>query len=670
MSFKKALTVYRKELLELFRDRRTLFTTIILPLILYPLIFVGYSALMTRQTGVLEQKGAIIAVVDSADDASSRIIVSHLDKIDHFKPPEIKDQIQQQYDDKFIDGIVTIRDTTLTSGINGYQISVQFDRATDKGRMIIDKLRRAFASAEKEVLSGMLQERGVSDKLLDAMIVKEIDTSTRQKKMGMVLGMILPYLMIVLLVTSAAVVAADLVAGEKERKTLETLLVSAVARNEIVLGKYLTIITFAFLNVVINLFSLFFSMKYMLSMSGIQTEGVKIPLEGFGILLLAMIPLATLFAAILLSISTFSRHMKEARSYEQPLLMVTIMLAMISFFPAIEMNKLLALVPVINISLLFKAVMINEYQLSHLLLTIGSTVVYDILAIWMTIRLFNSEGVLFRVDDDTSIKNIRKEKRSLFNPFYGLVYFTLSLLVWFYLGMLLQSGKDKLEGLVQSQLLLILLPVLLIIRILKLKANEVLRFKLPKANQLLLLPFIAIPAMLIVAYLMQSINMVFPISQKYIESMQALMNISANPWTLLLTLALLPGICEEVLFRGWLMRFYESSGKVIAVVCTALFFAVFHLDPVRLLPTFLLGLLLGYLTIRSGSIISSMISHTINNGFAVLVASFEGAWIIRSLFGASGQIHHWMMPPVVLIFIIALLMFHKATANKELKCVE
>ncbi len=670
MSFKKALTVYRKELLELFRDRRTLFTTIILPMILYPLIFIGYSALMIRQTGVLEQKGALIAVTDSVNDQYSQTIIRHLIEIENFQYKEHGEQSKELYEDKVIDGIITIRDSTLSPGVNAYLISVQYDQATDKGRMLIEKVRQAFSAAEKEVISGLLLDKGVSDKLLESVIVKEIDTSTEQKRMGMILGMILPYLMIMLLITSAAVVAADLVAGEKERKTLETLLVSAVARNEIVMGKYLTIITFAFINVIINLFSLFFSMRYMLSMSGIQTEGVRIPLEGFGILLLALIPLATLFASILLSISTFSRHMKEARSYEQPLLMITILLAMISFFPAIEMNKLLALIPVVNISLLFKAVMINDYQLSHLLLTIGSTIVYDILAIWMTIRLFKTEAVLFRVDDDSSIKNIRKVKQSLFNPYYGLVYFTLSLLALFYLGRHFQSGDNLLKGLMQTQILIILLPVLLLIRLLKLKPKEILRIKMPRPKELVLLPFITIPATLIVAYIMQLVDLVFPIPAEYYEMMKKIIKISPNPWILFLSIAVLPGICEEVLFRGWLMRFYEHGGKVMAVVYTAMFFAIFHMDPFRLLPTFFLGLLLGYLTIRSGSIVNSILSHTINNGFAIFAASYAGSRVMQTLFADSEHINHWILPPAVIIFAVSLILFHKATAPKENLCAE
>ena len=141
---------------------------------------------------------------------------------------------------------------------------------------------------------------------------------------------------------------------------------SSASRQEIVLGKYLTIITMSMINVVINLISLSFSVRYLVAQSGLETSGVKMPVSAFLILLVAMLPLATLFAAILLSISTFSRNMKEARTYEQPIMMVSMLLGMVSFIPSIEFSNLLAMVPVINIALLFKAVMINEFTLAQL----------------------------------------------------------------------------------------------------------------------------------------------------------------------------------------------------------------------------------------------------------------------------------------------------------------
>jgi len=408
----------------------------------------------------------------------------------------------------------------------------------------------------------------------------------------------------------------------------------------------------------------------MLASQAASMSGVQMPISAIFILLAAMIPLATFFAAVLLSISTFSRNMKEARTYEQPLMMVAMMMGMVSFLPAIEMNNLMALIPVINIALLFKAVMINEYTLTHLLLTIGSTIILDVIAILITIKLFTTESILFRSEEEGgSLKGVRKNKKSLFNPYNGIVYFTLALVALYYLGGYMQA-KDLFMGLIQTQFIIIALPVLFLLRILKQNPNEVLRLKAPRLKEIVLVPFIAIPAAIVVAILSQLINMFFPFPEKYIEMLSKLFTMDQSILKVFLVMAVLPGICEELLFRGFMMRFFEKYGARWAVIISALLFAAFHLDPFRFLPVLLLGFLLGYLTIRSGSIYNSMLSHALNNGLALFVTTFAGAAWMKPLLKGEDGLQYWLIIPAVIVLGLALYAFHKVTEKGETTCVE
>jgi sodium transport system permease protein len=420
----------------------------------------------------------------------------------------------------------------------------------------------------------------------------------------------------------------------------------------------------ALLNTVINLISLSFSSRYLLSQSGLDTTGVTMPLRAIFILLLALIPLATFFAAFLLSISTFSRNMKEARSYEQPIMMVSMLLAMVSFIPSIEISNLLALIPVVNIALLFKAVMINEYQLSHLLLTIGSTLVLDVLAIWLTVKLFTTEAILFRTEEEGSLRNVRQERRNLFNSFYGLLYYALALVALYYLGTKWQSA-GLIRGLVKTQVFIILLPPLVVLRIFRLKPAEVLRLKPPKLKEIALVPLIAVPGAIVVSFLTQLINTVFPFPPEYLEQLGRLFSLDVSLALSFLVVAVMPGICEEALFRGFMIRFYESSGKANAVIISALLFAVFHLDPFRLLPTFLLGLMLGYLTLRSGSLFNSMLYHAVNNGLALFVVTFAARPWLKVLIPDGEFFRIWVLAPAIIVFVLALRAFHRTTIPKE-----
>jgi sodium transport system permease protein len=663
------MIVYRKELLEMLRDRRTLFATLLLPVLLYPLLFVGFSSIMSRQADVLEKRGAIIALQDSVQNDVSRDIVENVRANQGYVINPYDSGTEQLYQQKDVQAILTIADSLTQSGLQTYKVTVRYDASKERNQLIYGNIKEAVSKSEKTFLSRELSSRNVDPGIMSMVKIIADDTSTAEKKVGSFLGMILPYLMILMLVTGASLVAADIVAGEKERHTLETLLVASAHRNELVLGKYLTIITVSMVNVVVNLFSMSISMQYMMGKE-IAGTAVGMPVKGFLILLAAMVPLATLFAALLLSISTFSRNMKEARSYEQPVVTISMLLGMISFFPSVEINNLLALIPVVNIALLFKAVMINEYSLTHLLITVGSTLIFDVLAIWASIRLFNKESVLFRTDEERSLKAVKKDNRNLFNPFNGLIYYVVALLALYYIGGMLQK-QDLMKGLLQTQVLIILVPVMLLLKLFKLKDNEILRIKAPRIKEVLLIPFIAVPAALMVAILTQLISIVFPIPPEHLKAMEGLFRMDDQLWKLILIVAVTPGFCEEILFRGFLMRFFEGQSKKWAVVVTALLFAVFHLDPFKMLPVFLLGLLLGYLTIRSGSIVNSMISHMVNNSLALLVFTYASSPLIKPFIKDTDTLHYWVAIPAAVIFVAALWAFHKITASKQEKiCVE
>ena len=676
MNFKKALIVYRKELLELLRDRRTLFTTIILPVIMYPLLFMGFSAIMSRQSSILEKRGATVAFQDSLqtrNEATLAVrdsIFSGLQRLDYVSALPSPPHVEQLYKDKDVNAIVTVSDSLGNVGPAKYRIKVRYDASEEAGRLLFGKIEKSLTATAKNEVAARLTKLKLDKQLIDPFRIDPMDSSTSEKKMGSVLGMILPYIMILTLIAGAATVAADLVAGEKERRTLETLLVSSATRSEIVLGKYLSIFTVAMVNVLINLFSISFSLRFLLAQSGMGTQGLQMPVKAFLILLLALVPLASLFAAVLLSISTFSRNMKEARTYEQPIMMISMLLGMISFVPSVQINNLLALVPVVNIALLFKAVMINEFTLAQLLITVGSTLFLDVLAIWATVKLFNTEAVLFRKEDDSSLKITRANKRSFFNSFYGLVYFALALAALYYIGGKWQS-KNLIYGLEQTQVFIILLPVLLVLRLLKLKPKEILRYNLPRWQEAALIPFIAIPAAIVVAILGQLVNLIFPYPPEYIAAMEKLFNQDVSLAMSFFVIAVLPGLCEETLFRGFLIRFFEGHSARNAVIISALLFALFHLDPFRFVPAFLLGLLLGYLTVRSGSIVNSMLSHMINNGLALFIVTFAGKHWLKPLLSGKDSFHWWVGVIALAVFVVAIGIFHKITAPREVKqCAE
>ena len=147
MNFKKAFVIYKKEMLELFRDKRTLFTTIILPVILYPLLFAGFGAIMTRQADVLEKRGATVAFQDSLTFRTPETlairdsIYEDLTKIEHFQIIPAPPTLNLLYQEGDIDAIVTIKDSLNVNQEPVFLVTIRYDGSGEKGLMVYHKLR-------------------------------------------------------------------------------------------------------------------------------------------------------------------------------------------------------------------------------------------------------------------------------------------------------------------------------------------------------------------------------------------------------------------------------------------------------------------------------------------------------------------------------------------------
>ena len=254
MNFKKVRKIYIKELLEVYRDKRTLFSTILLPLILYPVLFIGVSSLMTRQTIKMEEEIKVIAIEnfeayqDYDNEELSYIVENIQQKFEENNKIRIYNgttEIDSLLKDGIIHAVIKL-DSISFAAPQTYYFEYKYDGSDDKSSIALREIKSIIGDFEKDVLKVRLSkitDLAEDDHFLNPLSqeAKMTNVASTQQMMGMILGRILPYLLIMLLISGGAVVATDLVAGEKERKTLETLLVSAVSRNEIVLGKFLTI---------------------------------------------------------------------------------------------------------------------------------------------------------------------------------------------------------------------------------------------------------------------------------------------------------------------------------------------------------------------------------------------------------------------------------------------
>jgi sodium transport system permease protein len=200
--------------------------------------------------------------------------------------------------------------------------------------------------------------------------------------------------------------AMDLTAGEKERGTMETLLCSPVARGDIVLGKFFLVLTGSLAAMTMSLLSL----GTTAALSGILIGGGKsvaaaaasggaMPtIDPAGLLgVIAMVlPVAVFFSAVVFTVSLFAKSFKEAQSYIGPMVFIVIMPAVVGMLPGIELNARLALVPILNLSLVCKEMLSGVWHWHYIALIFGSSCLYAAVALSLAVRMFKREDVIFR----------------------------------------------------------------------------------------------------------------------------------------------------------------------------------------------------------------------------------------------------------------------------------
>jgi sodium transport system permease protein len=197
--------------------------------------------------------------------------------------------------------------------------------------------------------------------------------------------------------------AMDLTVGEKERGTIETILCSPISRTSLVLGKFLMVLTASLSTAALAIASMGLTLaaagKMVGGVSQIRTMGFQFHVTPAAVIwvFIMVVPLAVLFSAALLAISLFAKSFKEAQSYLSPLTIVVFAPAIVAILPGVELNAALSLVPILNTSLVCKEIVSGTYHWGFIALIFASSCIYAAVALWVAIRLFQREDVLFRI---------------------------------------------------------------------------------------------------------------------------------------------------------------------------------------------------------------------------------------------------------------------------------
>lgn len=410
MHWENIVTIYAKELRDLLRDRRTLISMIVVPLVLMPGLMIAIGTIAYRVVNKARATAPTVMVVGGEDSPRIRAALRANTRVRLVEPAA---DWRQRITEKKLRAAVEIPagfDAALEKGAPA-TVRIYHYEGEIRSRFAVDELRRFLSEYREREVGARLAARGLPPALVKPYEISTRNVAPPEKVGGNAIGGLVPYLFLLLSFTGAMYPAMDLTAGEKERGTLETLLCSPVPRVDIVLGKFLMVLTASLGTVACSLVSAFGTLyiggTVLAARGGAGAVvaghtgggGVALPaIDPLGLLAVVgmAIPVAVLFSAALLAISLFAKSFKEAQSYLSPLVLLIVLPAMVGMLPGVELDARLALVPILNVSLVSKDLVSGIWHWDYIALIFGSTCVYAAVALALAVRMFNREGVIFR----------------------------------------------------------------------------------------------------------------------------------------------------------------------------------------------------------------------------------------------------------------------------------
>ncbi len=499
---------------------------------------------------------------------------------------------------------------------------------------------------------------------------------------GISFAAIIPLILTLMTITGAVYPAIDLTAGERERGTLESMIAAPIPRMRILLGKLVAIISVAMLTAIVNLLGMSITLwVFQLDTVFLGEQGLSVAtaIRVLGLLIL----FAAFFSSVLLVITSFARSFKEGQAYLIPVVMVALAPSLMSLKPDLQLTGVWTVTPLVNIVLLARDVIDGSADWRNAIITVLSTAMYSLLALTLAARFFGTASVLY--GQGQGIGNLFKR------PHRQQKYASLSLgmlclaclfpATFIWNGVLARtavvetSGSEIADAAAQQSLLAMQLWLaaagLVIVFLLipwAITAFHRVRFRsgfgITKTSAVALIAGVMMgigfgPLLLqVISWSSQALDFVglsdeatsdllVQRGEQYVERIK-----QAPIWMLLLSMAIVPAICEELFFRGLLFRSFRTHfSPWKTIFATAILFGSFHLISSsgltisRFLPTTIMGVILGWVCYRSGSVIPGILLHALHNAITVCFAYYRDDLIELGRITAEQE----NVPPQVLV---------------------
>ena len=703
--FSRISTVWRKEFVDTLRDRRTVIAMVLVPMVLYPVLMLGSLQAFELQVGRLRQEEYTIAVASqeighwlrtriidpdlarypgaagtAAEDLPTAVDAAREDTPRHVgeasaseaaqsdvrhKPPPYKvvvfdDPVQAVIDGKAHVGLLVNGDKLpLPDSEDSIEATLVMDQTEIRSQIAAAGLEGILRRANEFWVEDRLEKQGLSEDFLHPIGLAQTQVASPEKLGGSVLGQIVPLILIIMTITGAIYPAIDLTAGERERGTLETLMTAPVPKVDLIAGKFVVVASIGMLSAVLNLLSIGGTI-YLGGLGDILTQGaaVTIPLRTLPLVLVVLIPLAVMFSAMLLAVCSFARSFKEAQNYVMPVMMVALIPAVIGVLPGTELKGPLLILPVTNIVILTRELFMGQIDRVAILWVTLSTCVYASAAVAVAAKLFGQEAVLF--SDSASIRTLFRRRffKPALRPSAAQAFLLLAIVYsgnFFVQQSMLKAGIQPgsiqhLAGLAITLVVLFAALPIAAAKYMRVRITPTLSLAPPSPAGLLAGFCFGFSTWVLGLAWLTIQHRVLPLPPDLIEAAQPLEEqLRSLPIvTAVFFIALVPGFCEEIFFRGYALSGLRGTlGKTMAVLAVAAAFGMAHYSVHRLVVTTALGVLLGLLVIQFRSIWPAMIAHMMHNTMILLITREDGLLPYAERFGFIQHSGESIAPPPI-----------------------
>jgi sodium transport system permease protein len=384
-------TVFRKEVRENLRDRKAVFNSLLLGPILFPVLFVGLAFFATSKQMERAEQTLEVPVVGS-DHAPN--LVSFLEQqgmIVQSPPEDPKEAVRRQevpvviripeaFGDQWRDGVPA-------------EVEVIADPSRRESEIPMRRVKRLLNAYGQQIGVLRLQLRGVSPNLAAPILVRDVDLSTPQSR-GLLFMIFLPYMLMITAFTGGMHLAIDSTAGEKERRSLEPLLINPVPRWQIMTGKMLATTVFALASLSLTLLSFRIVLPYM--PTGSLGIDLSLTPRAVGGILMVVGPVAVLASALLTLLATYAKSFREAQSYMGLVILIPMIPSILFMANPVKPETWMMAIPMFSQNLLIGEFVRGEtVTTAWLVLSMGGTLIIGLALAWFAATLFNRPRVVF-----------------------------------------------------------------------------------------------------------------------------------------------------------------------------------------------------------------------------------------------------------------------------------